>query len=108
MLIKVFMFLLCSLILREEHKLKVFENRMLRRIFGPERHEVMGGQRKLHSDKLHDLYSSPSIIRSIKSRRLRWVGHVARMEKKNVYRLFVEKPEGGRPLETPRGKLVDN
>jgi hypothetical protein len=67
----------------------VFENRVLRRIFGPMKDEVTGGSRKLHNDELHDLYSSPSIIRIIKSRRIRWVGHVARMgEKRNVYNLL--------------------
>jgi hypothetical protein len=79
-----------SLTLREEHKLRVFEKRMLRRIFQQTRVEVTGGWRKLHNEELHDLYSSPSIIRIIKSRRMRWAGHVARMgEKKNVYRLLV-------------------
>jgi hypothetical protein len=67
-----------SLTLREEHRLRVSENKVLRRIFGPKRDEVMGGCRKLHNEELHDLYSSPSIIRIIKSRRMRWVGHVAR------------------------------
>jgi hypothetical protein len=66
-----------SLALREEHRLRVFENRVLRRVFGPKRDEVMGGWRKLHKEELHDLYSLPSIIRIIKSRRIRWVGHVA-------------------------------
>jgi hypothetical protein len=81
----------------------VFENRTLRRIFGPKRDEVTGGWRKLHIEELHDLYSSPSIIRMIKSRRLRWAGHVARIgEKRNSYRILVGKPEGKRPLERPR------
>jgi hypothetical protein len=76
-----------SLTLREEHKLMVFENRVLRRIFGPKRDRVTGGWRKLYNEELHNLYSSPSIIRIIKSRRMRWVGHVARMgENRNVYR----------------------
>jgi hypothetical protein len=66
-----------SLTVREERKLRVFENRVLRRIFGPKRDRVMGGWRKLHNKELHDLYSSPSIIRIIKSRRMRWTGHVA-------------------------------
>jgi hypothetical protein len=73
----------------------VFENRVLRRIFGAKRDEVTGEWRKLHNEELHELYSSPSIIRTIKSRRLRWAGHVARMGKKrNAYRLLVGKPEG--------------
>jgi hypothetical protein len=70
------------LTLREEHRLRVFENRVLRRIFGPKRDEVTGEWRKLHSEELHDLYSSPDIIRQVKSRRMRWVGHVARMGEK--------------------------
>jgi hypothetical protein len=68
-----------SLTLREEHRLRVFENRVLRRILGPKRDEVTGEWRKLHNEKLHDLYSSPSIIRMIMSRRMRWAGHGARM-----------------------------
>jgi hypothetical protein len=87
----------------------VFENRVLRRIFGPKRNEVKGEWRKLHNEELHDLYSSPSIIRIIKSRRMRWVGLVARMgEKRNAYRLLVGKPEGKRPLGRPRRRRVDN
>jgi hypothetical protein len=75
-----------SLTLREEHKLRVFENRMLRRIFGPKRDGVTGGWRKLHNDELYNLYSSPSIIRVIKSRKMKWMGHLAQMgEKRNVY-----------------------
>jgi hypothetical protein len=66
-----------SLTLREEHRMRVFENRVLRRIFGPKRDEVTGGWRKLPNEELHNLYSSPSIIRVIKSRRIRWAGHVA-------------------------------
>jgi hypothetical protein len=65
-----------SLILREEHRLRMFENRVLRRIFGPKRDEVTGGWRKLHNEELHGLYTSPSIIRVIKARRIRWAGHV--------------------------------
>jgi hypothetical protein len=87
----------------------VFENRVLRRIFGRKRDEVMGEWRKLHNEELHDLCSSPSIIRIMKSRRMRWAGHVARMgEKRNVCRLLVGKPEGKRRLGRPRCKWVDN
>jgi hypothetical protein len=98
-----------SLILREEHKLRVFEKKVLRRLFGPKRDGVTGGWRKLHNEELHNLYSSPSIIRIIKSRRMRWAGHVARMgEKRNVYRLLVRKSEGKRPLGRPRRRWMDN
>jgi hypothetical protein len=89
-----------SLTLREKHRLKVFENRVLRRIFGLKRDEVTGQWRKLHNRELHNFYSSPDIIRHIISRRMRWVGHVASMgEGRNVYMLSVGKPEGKRPLE---------
>jgi hypothetical protein len=82
---------------REEHKLRVF------RMFGPKRDGVTGGWRKLHNEELHDLCTLPSIITIIKSRRMRWVGHVAGMgEKRNVYRLLVGKPEGKRPLGRPK------
>jgi hypothetical protein len=92
-----------SLILREEHRLRVFENRVLRGIFGPKRDEVTGEWKKLHNEELHDLYSSPSIVRIIKSRRMRWAGRVARMEeKRNAYRLLVGNPEGKRPLGRQR------
>jgi hypothetical protein len=98
-----------SLTLREEHRLRVFENRVLRRIFGPKRDEVAGEWRELHNEELRDLYFSPSIIRITKSRRMRWAGHVAQMgEKKNVYRLLVGKPERKRPLGRPRRRWVDN
>jgi hypothetical protein len=98
-----------SLTVREEHKLRVFENRVLRRIFGPKRNGVTGGWRKLHNEELHNLYSSPSIIRIIKSRRMRWAGHVAQMgEKRNMYGLLVGRPEGKRPLGTQRWRLIDN
>jgi hypothetical protein len=81
----------------------VFENRVLRRIFGQKRDEVTGEWRKLHNKELHDFYSLSSIIRIIKSRRMRWADHVARMgEKRNAYRLLVGKPEGKRPLRRPR------
>jgi hypothetical protein len=84
-----------SLILREEHKLRVPENRVLSKISGPKGDEVMGEWRKLHNGELHNLYSSPSIIRQVKSRRTRWAGHVACMgEGRNVYRVLVGKPEG--------------
>jgi hypothetical protein len=80
-----------SLTLREEHRLRVFENRVLRREFGPKRGEVIGGWRKLHNEELHNLYGSPSIIRTIKSRRMRWPGNVARMGKNgNAYRFWWE------------------
>jgi hypothetical protein len=79
-----------SLTLKEEHRLRVFENWVLRRLFGPNRYEVIGGGRKVHNEELHNLYCSPSIIRIIKSRRMRWAGHVARMgEKRNAYRIFL-------------------
>jgi hypothetical protein len=79
----------------EEHRLRVFESRVLRRIFGPEMDEVTGGWRKLHNEELHGLYSSPSIIRVIKSRRMRWAGHVARMgEVRGAYNILVGRPEG--------------
>jgi hypothetical protein len=81
----------------------------MRRIFGPKRNEVTREWRKLHNEELRDLYSSPSIIRIIKSRKMRWAGHVARMgEKRNPYRLLVGKPEGKRPLGRPRRRWVDN
>jgi hypothetical protein len=95
--------------LREEHRLRVFENRALRRIFGPKRDEVTGGWRKLHNEELHNLVFSPSIIRMMKSRRMRWVGHVARKgEKRNVRRISVGRPEGKRPLGRPRRQWVSS
>jgi hypothetical protein len=97
-----------SLTLTEEHRLRVFENRVLRRLFGPTREEVTGEWRKLHNRELHNLYSSPDIIRQIKSRKMRWAGHVARMgEGRNVYRVLVGKPEGKRPLGRPRRRWED-
>jgi hypothetical protein len=85
----------------------VFENRVLRRIFGPKTDEVTEEWRKLHNGEPHNLYSSPD-IRQIKSRRMRWAGHVARMgEERNVYRVLVGKPEGKRPLERPRCRWED-
>jgi hypothetical protein len=94
--------------LREEHRLRVFENKVLRRIFGPNRDEVTAGWRKLRNE-LRDLYSNPSIIRIMKSRRMTWAGHVARMEeKRNAYKLLVGEPEGKRPLRRPRRRSVGN
>ncbi|KAJ4445651.1 hypothetical protein ANN_12334, partial [Periplaneta americana] len=98
-----------TLTLREEHRLRVFENKVLRKIFGAKRNEVTGEWRKLHNAELHALYSSPDIIRNIKSRRLRWAGHVARMgESRNAYRVLVGRPEGKRPLVRPRRRWEDN
>ena len=82
---------------------------MLRRIFGPKRDVVAGGWRKLHNEELHNLYCCPSIIRMLKSRRMRWAGHVARTgEKRNTYRILVGKPERKRPLARLRRRWVDN
>jgi hypothetical protein len=93
---------LVSLTLREEKRLRVFENRVLREIFGPKR-KVTGEWRRLHNKELNDLYSSPNIIWVIKPRRMRWVGHVARMGgKRGAYRILVGRPEGRRPLGRPR------
>jgi hypothetical protein len=87
----------------------VFENRVPRRIFGPKTDEGTREWRKLHNEELHDLYSSPSIIRIMKTRRMRWVEHIARMgEKRNMYRLLMGKPVGKRPLGRPRRRLLDN
>jgi len=98
-----------SLTLWEERKLKVFEKMVLRRIFGPGRDEVTGEWRRLHNEELNDLYSSPNTVRVIKSRRMRWAGHVARMgEERGVYRVLEGKPEGKRPLVRPRRRRVDN
>jgi hypothetical protein len=97
-----------SLTLREEHRLRLFENRVLRRIFGPKRDEITGEWRKLHNKELHNLYSSQKIIRQIKSRRMTWAGHLARMEEeKKVYKVLVRKPEGKRPLGRPRRRWED-
>jgi hypothetical protein len=99
---------LWSLTLREECRLRVFENKVLRRIFGPKRDEVTGEGRRLHNKELYALYFSPNIIWVIKSRRLRWAGHVARMgERRGAYRASVRKPEGRRPLERPRRRWED-
>jgi hypothetical protein len=98
-----------SLTLREEHRWRVFENGVLRRICGPKRDEVTGGSRELHNEELHGLYSLPSIVRVIKARRMRWAGHVARMgEVKGAYNILVGRPEGRRPLGRPRRRWEDN
>jgi hypothetical protein len=98
-----------SLTLREECRLKVFENRVLRRVFEPRRDEVTGKWRKLHNEELSDLYSLPNIVRVVKSRRMRWAGHVARMgEGRGVHRVLVGRPEGRRPLGRPRRRWEDD
>jgi hypothetical protein len=100
-----------SLTLRQKYsyRLRVFENRVLRRNFGPKRDEITGDWRKLHNEELHNLYSSPSKIRMIKSRKIRWAGDVTRMrEKVNVCKLLVGKPERKRALGRPRRRWVDN
>jgi hypothetical protein len=86
----------------------VFENRVLRRIFGPKREEVAGEWRKLHNEELHNMYLSPDIIRQVKSRRMRWAVYAARVgEKRNLYKVMVGKPEGKRPLGRPRCRWED-
>ena len=98
-----------SLTLSEGRRLTVFENRVLRRIFGSKRDEVTGVWRKLHNEEFNDLYSSPNIVRVIISRRIRWAGHVACMgEMRGVYRVLVGKPEGRRPLGRPKLRWEDN
>ena len=98
-----------SLTLWEETKPRVFENMVLRRIFGPRMDDVTEEWRRLHSKELNDLYSSPNIVRVIKSRRMRWAGHVTRMgEERGVYRVLVGKPEGKKPLGRPRCRWVGN
>jgi hypothetical protein len=88
---------------------RVFENKLLRRIFGQKRDEKMGDWRKLHNEELQNLYSSPSVIRMIKSGRMRWAGHVARVgERGNVYRILMGKPGERKPLGRPRQRRVDN
>jgi hypothetical protein len=97
-----------SLTVRGEHKLRVIGNRVLRIIFGPKKDGVMEGWRKLHDEELHNLHSPPDIIRIIKSKSMRWAGHVTRMgEKRHMYRLLVGKPEGERPLGRPRCRWID-
>ena len=98
-----------SLTLREERRLRVFENMVLRVMFEPKRDQVTGEWRKLHNEELNDLYYSPNIVGVIKSRRMRWAGHVARMrERRGVYRVLVGKPQGQRPLGRPRRRWEDN
>jgi len=98
-----------SLTLREEHRLTVFENRVLRRIFGPKRDKVTGEWRKLHNEELNDLYTLPSSVRVIKSRRMRWKWHVAQLGKsRGINRVLVGKPKGMRPLGKPRHRGEDN
>ena len=98
-----------SLTLREERKLRVSENMVLRKIFGPRRDEVTGEWKRLHKEELNDLCSSSNIVWVIKSRRIRWAGHVARMgEERGLYRVLVGKPGGRRPLGRPRHRWVDN
>jgi hypothetical protein len=95
--------------LREERRLRVSENRVLWRVFGPKRDEVTGEWRKLRNEELNDLYSLPNIVRVIKSRRIRWAGHVARMgEDRAVYKVLVGKPERKRPLGRPRRRWEHN
>ena len=95
--------------MREKCKLRVFENRVLRRIFGPKRDEVTGEWRRLHNEELYALYSSPNIIWVYKLRRLRWARHVSCMwERRGAYRVLVGKPEGRRPLERPRHRWDGN
>jgi hypothetical protein len=89
--------------------LRVFEIRVLRRVFGPKMVEATGEWRKLHSEELNDLYSLPNIVRVVKSRRMRWAGHMAHVgEERGVYRVLVGKPEGKRPLGRPRRRWEDN
>ena len=95
--------------MREEGRLRVFENRVLREVFGHKRDEVTGECRKLHNEEMNDLYSLPNIVQVVKSRRMRWAGLVARMgEDRGVHRVLVGKPEGKRPLGRPRRRWEDN
>jgi hypothetical protein len=95
--------------LREERRLRVFENRLLRRVFEPKRNEVTGEWRRLHNEELSDLYSLPNTVRVVKSRRMRWTGHVAHMGTGRVgHRVLVGKPERKRPLGRPRRRWDDN
>jgi hypothetical protein len=94
---------------REEHRLRVFENRVLRKIFGPKRDEVTGEWRRLHSEELCALYFSPNIFQVIKSRRMRWAGHVTRMEDtRGAHSILMGRPDGKRSLGKPRHRCEDN
>jgi hypothetical protein len=98
-----------SLTLRGKHRLRVLENRVLRRIFGPKREKVAGGWRRLHNEKLHSFYSLSNIIRLIKSRRMRWTGNETGMEEtRNAHNILVRKRDGKRPLGRPRRRWEDN
>jgi hypothetical protein len=98
-----------SLTLREDYRLRVLEKTVLGRIFRPKRDEVTEGWRKLHSEELRKLFSSPSIIRMMKSRRIGWAGHVTEMgQKRTAYGILVGKPEGKKSLRRPRRRWVDN
>jgi hypothetical protein len=98
-----------SLALRNERRLREFEKRVLRKKFGPKRDEITGEWRKLHNEEFNDLYSSSNVVRVIKSRRIRWAGHVALMgERRGVYWVLVGKPERKRPLGRPRPRWEDN
>ena len=98
-----------SLTLRAERWLKVFDYKVLRTVFGPKRDEVTGEWRKLHNEELNDLYSLPNTVRVVKSRRMKWAGHVARMgEDRGLHRVLVGKPEEKRPLGRPRCRWEDN
>jgi len=98
-----------SLTLREECRLRVFENRALRRVLGPKRDEVTGGWRNLHNEELSDGYFLPNIVRVAKSGRMRWAGHVTRLgQGRGVYRVLVGKPEGKIPMGRPRRRWEDN
>jgi hypothetical protein len=97
-----------SLTLREEHRLRMFLRTVLRKIFGPKRDEVIRGWRKLHNEELHNMHSSSNIIRIMKSKSMRWAGHIAHMGgKRKGYRVSVGKPEGKRPLGRPRCRWED-
>ena len=98
----------CSLTLREERRLRVFENRVLRRVFGPKRDAVTGEWRKLHNEEFIDLYSLPSNVQVVKSRRMRWAGGARMVEERGVHKVLVGKPEGKRPMGRPRRRWEDN